>query len=461
MSVKALEALQVIELLDRQDKCANIASIEPAIFQKKLEYYRNDRLRNAAADIRSTISDKRDLAALISSVSAANALEPLLPSAFVYSRLYTNDPLLRFATPSDSFTDAHNRALGLRTDRAVNPQSVANAVWYFELLAPLIRCGVITVLPIAELHAPPDERPINFSEDWFRSEVPEHLHDFVHQQAIIREVSPAPDGAGLIIHRHAPTKPTRGISVAFNDDFEGMPTNFYLLSETKEVERLGENQVRLGQTFDFSNPPDQSLFDAWMYQSVNRTIIDRLSSMAREFELAEQLHATYLTESKFEVDLCAMSFETMPNSSRQERAVNFLHANAVYLDMDALSLARLRMEQPRLFERWQLTLMDVADRLTGRDDDFEEQAKQLFEKEVMPQVEDLRKSLWKIGGAAGGAGLVGTGSIAMALISNATLPLAAVLGAGALVVAGQTLPTVAEYLSKRRGPSFIWNRLTM
>lgn len=465
MTISALEALRVTELLDHNDQVVDLSQFEPIDLQKKLDYYRDTRIRSVSKDAQESMSDTDDLAAVVSSGSARNETEALLPSCCFYNRLYANDPLIKHAGTKDDTTDAYNQAFGMGGTTGVDVDSVARSLKYFQELAPLIRIGALSILPVEELVSPtraPDEGlPIFYSEDWFRSEVPEHIHDFVHNQAIIGEVAPVPDGGGLFLFEHAPKSPCRGISVQFSNDGPKSCPPFYLLSEMRMVDKIGDTHIKIEQQLDWDKPPSQTSFDAWVYQSINRTIITRLRNVAREIGISSGLNATYLTESQFESELCGMSFDTPTNPDGRTTGVNFLTANAPYLRINnPKTLAKLRTDNPRLFERWQHSLLAAIQELNGYDGDFDARAKQIFETEIQPQIDELNEALIKLSGGIGGATLLTAGTIGMALISNATLPFAAVLGLGALAAAGRAMPSVAEYLTARKGPAFVWNRLT-
>ncbi len=460
MSIKALELLQLVGLLDKNDKVNDLSRFDTKRLQNVLEYYRNDRLRNTDQDATANQSSETDFSALISSVSAVNAAQPLLPSAFVYSHLYTGDPLFKLTNRPDQFREAHNSYLGMEATSVPDVRSVTNAVRYFQQLAPLIRSDVITVLPLDELHAPPESRPLLYSEDWFRSEVPEHLHDFVHRSAIIGEVSPGPDGKGLIMWDRTPQSPTRGISIAFTNDQPVVLDPFYLLFDQESAEHVDDTHIRFVEKLDWDDVPSKELFEAWVYQSVNQAILARLESVAREIRLAQRLGAYYLTESQFESELCGMTVGDVTRAEGRINAVNFLNANTPYLKIDsAETVARLRTDNPQLFERFQQSLLAVASQLNGGDDNFEDRAKQLFEVDIRPQINDLEAALMKVAGGVGGAALLTAGSVGMALLSSTALPFAAVLGLGALGITGGALPSVTEYLSKRGGPAFLWKKL--
>lgn len=203
MSISALEALRVTELLDKDDRVADLTKFQPIVLQKKLDYYRETRIRSVSKDAKDSISSATDLAVVVSSGSARNDVESLLPSCFIYNRLYANDLLIKLAQPKTEFTDAYSHLAGVNSSSGLDVASLTRALEYFQRLSPLIRIGALTVLPVEELVSPaptPDEGlPVFYSEDWLRSEVPEHIHDFVHEHAIISEVEPAPNRGGLFI----------------------------------------------------------------------------------------------------------------------------------------------------------------------------------------------------------------------------------------------------------------------
>ena len=461
MTVSALQALQDSELLDQNDKVVDISRIEPVVLQQKLDYYRNIRTRHAVSDAETSVSDADDLAALVSSVSAHNTVPHLLPSCFIYNRLYTNDPLMRSTRSTRDQSKVYNQYLGVDSEESPNAISVDKALRYFALLAPLIRIGVLKVLPIEEMYKPPVPNiPIYYSEDGFRSEVPEHLYRFVHENALINEVSAGPEGKGLIISEHPPKGPGRGIAVRFANDTPARQNPFYLLMEAEVIGRISDSSFQTAHRLDWDNPPDQEMYAAWVDQSVNRTIINRIRDVASEVALAGQLKASYHTESRFEAELCGMSFDSSSRDGDRVTAVNFLNANAPYLRIDDPSiLARLRTDNPRLFERWQQSLLAITHDLNGSDERFEDRAKQLLESEVQPQVNELNRALIKLRGGIGGGALLTAGTIGLALFSSVTLPFVAVVGLGALGISGQAMPSVADYISTRRGPAFVWSKL--
>lgn len=162
---------------------------------------------------------------------------------------------------------------------------------------------------------------------------------------------------------------------------------------------------------------------------------------------------------KFESTLCGLAYDDVSVNNRAT-AVNFLNANACYLDVgNAEALVRLRERHATAFGRWQQALFAVTRELSGSDEDFTDRARELFESEIQPQLDELRQAMTRIGGAMGEGALVTTASLSLALLSNATLPFGAVLALGSAAAIGKSLPSVVDYLAKRRGPAFIWSKL--
>jgi hypothetical protein len=226
----------------------------------------------------------------------------------------------------------------------------------------------------------------------------------------------------------------------------------------------GDSTLSIQQVLNWDDEPEEEIFATWVRQSVNKTVLTRLAMISTELQLAEALNATYVTESEFESGLIALSVaKDLPRNSRQI-AVNFLNTNAPFLNIGSgEAVARLRRDYPGLFEKFQATLLDVASQLTGAEGDFEDRAKQLFVKEIEPQIQAVNAQLSKVVYQAAGSVLLAAGSVGLALLKLPDIPfsvlLTALAGATAIQGFGGTLPSIGEYVQKRRTPAFIWSRI--
>jgi hypothetical protein len=204
--------------------------------------------------------------------------------------------------------------------------------------------------------------------------------------------------------------------------------------------------------------PEKKQFEDWVYQSINQTISSRLKEIASEMTLAEALNAVYLTESEFEATLCG-KLGIEGNHSNAVDAVNFLRANEPRLTIEnAAQVLSIRESNPRMFERFHSTLLSASASLHGSDD-FSSKAQRLLESEVIPQIEEIetagRKVFYNLAGGVIKAGA----TLGFAYVTGTTLPMAAVLGYGALLMAGTALPAIPEYLKERKRPAYIWRKI--
>ena len=156
-----------------------------------------------------------------------------------------------------------------------------------------------------------------------------------------------------------------------------------------------------------------------------------------------------------------MSSDKNTPAETRSVAVNFLRANAPVLNLgSAETIARVRTDNAELYKRFHRSLMAIVADLNGQDAGFEMKAQALFEREIQPQINELNAALKKAAASVGGAVLVSTSSVLMAVLGNATLPFGAVLALGAVSAAGRSLQTVAEYRSKQKSPAFLWKQIT-
>lgn len=458
MSKHALDLLRTIGLLDNHDRVTDLSRFSEADLQKLVKYYAEDRRRTIDKEF-AAMEPTAGLSSLVSSISGRTAVLPILPSTVVFERVLVNDTLFKLHREDNHLAKAHRQSLGFPAESKLNHGQVANALAFFEHLAPLMRSGMVICLPLDELHKPPNEPTINFSEDWYRSAVPDAVHDFVHQNVIIREMQPGPDGKGLRVLDHAPKNPTRGIMVSFKDDDTVSAGSFYILHEMKVVDQRSASEFRFEQKLPWDKPPENGQYQAWVYQSINQTIAARLQAVSAEMAVAEKAGAVYMTESDFEARLCGKLGLKDAGRGTSADAVHFLRANEPRLTIDsAETVLRLRLENPQMFEHFQATLIEVSGQLHGAAD-FDERAKRLLSTEIIPQVAEIETAAAKLRGGIVGGTIVASGTLGLALLAGPVLPLATVLGLGAVLTGGAMFPSVSEYLAVRKRPAFLWKQI--
>ena len=458
MSKQVLELLRAISFLEKDNSVADLARIPEPQIKQRLAYYYDSRRKAANREMTALINSKPQNSALLSSVSAANAVIPLCPKFLVRESLIVADPLLPIAKPTNEMTKVEQQGLGIPTDDSVDLVRLANEVQYFSALAPYIEAGFLHTLPLSLLHEAPDEIPLNWPKNLYRELVPSDAVDFVRQSAIVRPMAKTPDG--LIVLEEPNTQMKRQVSITFKGDENSNGAMFYSFREF-HVEK-----VKPGGIIEFSYKPwsdeplDKAQYDIWIEQSINKTLGTRLESISKEMHIADALGAPYLTESTFEAHLLARSGQ--PTSTPGSNAINFLQANNHLLNLEEpKAIFQLRTDNAALFNRFRLSLAAVSQELEGLDgQDFEQRAKQLFEKEIQPQIAEMNAAIGRLESAAA-KGLIQTGAaLVLGLLTGSVLPVAAMLIFASAGVAGEALPAVGDYLRARKQPQFIWHKLT-
>ncbi|MGI6098895.1 MAG: hypothetical protein ACOYD3_03940 [Kiritimatiellia bacterium] len=460
MSKHALELLNSVGFLDKNDDIVDLSRHKESELKKIIAYYANSRRKALEGEI-SQIDISKGLSSLVSSISAKSDVPTILPSMLVYDRLLVDDPLFRLHREDSDFLRANNKMLGLSMEENLEHKKVIDTLQFFKKLAPLMRHGMVFCLPLAGLHRPPTTKmAINYSNDCFKSAVPDVVHDFIHDNAIISEMQPAPDGKGFLILGREPNKPTRAIMVTFQRDNALSRHPFYLLHEMQPTAQLSDTRFAVTLNVPWDSPPNERDYRTWVYQSINKTIGHRLKAMSTEIAIAEKVGAVYTTESDFEAQLCGKLGLKDADHDAPADAVNFLRANEPRLRIDsAYSVLRLRLDNPQMFEQFQDTLIEVSSQLHGAND-FDHKARRLLSTEIIPQVLEIETAAKKLRGAITGAVLETSTTIGLALLSGESLPFATVLGLGTAMTAAKSFPSVSEYLSVRKRPAFIWRQIT-
>jgi hypothetical protein len=345
--------------------------------------------------------------------------------------------------------------------KSVDRPSIARRLSYFSTLAPVIDAGFLDVLPLSLLHLPSDGIPLFYAEDRFRSEIPDGIHDFIHARASIREVVPdKATGAFRLIDRPNPER-KRAIHVSFAGDtppYAGMTYFFQTMTPVGSYDGSGMLQVAF--ECDLESPLAEDVYQGWVYQSVNRTILARLQEVGSEVAIARHTGHVYLTESEFEAKLIGAATTPLHAKSICD-GVNFLRANNTLLAVDDASMiVRLRERNQHAFERFRASLTALSGDLAGvSPTEFPVKAQQAFLTQVQPQIDEIQRLAAAITASVAKGALISLGGVALAIVSGSTIPFisaALCASAGGL---SETLPVVSDYLQKHQSPEFIWSQL--
>ncbi len=456
MSRGALLELKRLKLLDRRWHATDLNGLSDEILRGKLEDYYNCRAEMAESEARAYGREAVPLAALVSSISARTELESLLTLLLVFSRAFVPDRVLLLAEPDSAMSRASRQALGGPAKRELDREHIAKQLRFLSSLAGFVHDETLVTVPLRLLHTRGEAIPIFYSKDNYRSVLPLEVREHVDAHVDVHPVMYDRSTGHSYIAREPADEPCRAIFVDFSSDPTSSGMSFILSTIDSAQPTDDPSTLQIAYSYDLERPVDKEMFETWKEQSINRTIINRLSAVGKEIALASQLGATYLTESPFESELLALSGQVTKHV-HQADAVQFLRVNSPSLALqDPHRVLKLRRRNRRGFLQLQRALLDVATELQGLEGPaFDARADVLLKRLVEPEVRRAETRLARLATRLASVTIGISATVALALLSGDSLPFGAVLGLSAAGPAASTLPTIAEYMSRRRTPEHI------
>jgi len=113
MSKIALDLLKAISFLTSDNAVADIRTIPATEIAGRLRYYHKSRVESADNEAANVVSSQLRDSALVSSLSAANAVMALGSKLLVHQALVVDDPLFPLAAPIHEHTKVERQAIGM------------------------------------------------------------------------------------------------------------------------------------------------------------------------------------------------------------------------------------------------------------------------------------------------------------------------------------------------------------
>jgi len=452
MSNKALDLLIEAELLTTRGRMVSVAFLPSQELSRRVDHYINARKQSVISEMNSFQKNNK-LSAFFSTTYAKNAnndnllFEKLLASSLIYESIIIDDPLFLFSSSISLDGDSQT--------------SLVKALSLFEWTFKLIRSGFIKILPISFLNKPSDEIPLLYSEDAFRSLIPSHIHDFSHKNAILKSVIQNSNGF-LILPEEACIKKRKGLSVQFKDDYgiNGGSIFFHFDLVIENFEEQPDGSLKFCKRVKPNDTLSEEQFNYWVYQSINEAIISRLSNIYKENSLAITLDHTYVTESKFESKLLALS--GIECDSDNHNAINFLEANSEFLHIESPEIIlELRTKYSQAFERFNYSILNATEELSELDNtNFDKRAKWLFNNEILPQIDEIRDAINSIPSGFTKGTLASLAGFSIAVLTGFVPPLIPTLMLSAAGGLTEAFPSISTYQNMKKKPGYIWHRIT-
>jgi len=430
MSTLALDLLIEAGLITAKGQVVNLSKLTDNEVSSRISQYSNARIQTVTSEVEKEYDGKL-LSALFSTSSADISPSKLLSSALIYESITIDDPLVSSAS-------------------TISYEQLKKGVELFSWGFELIKAGFIKVIPISYFNKPSDEIHLLHSDDAFRSSIPEEIHDFVHDNAILRSVLKDDEGRMLVLTEGAEVSRRTALNVSFKDDYWHSGVSLYLF-QTIENGKI---------TWDKDSTLSREKFSHWAYQTINQAMRARLIGIYNETYLASRIGHTYVTESAFESKFLAMSGNS--KFSSREISAKFLEANNSFINIESPeTIIELRGKYSTAFERFNYSLLNVTKELSDvAPENFEKEAKILFHKEIMPQIDDIRDKVNSISSSSVKGVLSSLVGLSAAVATGSSLPLIPALMCTVSAGITEAFPSISHQQRLKNRPAYIWHRVT-
>lgn len=439
MSKIAIDLLIEAGLLTSYGKAVNINKLSMDEVSQRIKQYNSARISVIESEINS-YSTTNKLNALFSSSSTRNDMPNILSSCLVYDSIILNDPLV--TSSSD-----------------INLVRISNGLRFFEWAFELIKSEFILIIPISYINKPNNNVPILTSEDCFQSSIPREIHDFIHENKIITSVKGNKDGSMIFLDEDASVNRRTLLKVGFKNDYWRLGVGIFKHQTLKNCTENDDGTFSCERVWYPNKKLDFDKFNLWSYQSVNQAMMSRLNNIYNETYIAEKLGHTYVTESNFEAKLLSMS--GLNDSEKKHSSARFLDANHSNIQIDRPeTIIELRDKYSSAFERFNFSLQSISDELSNvSDEEFDDKAKKLFHKEIMPQIDEIRSNANAFSGASTKGFLATMTGFSIAIATGSTVPIIPSLLIGLGGAMAETIPLLSNISNNKKKPSYIWHKI--
>jgi hypothetical protein len=360
---------------------------------KVLQAYRNHCLQNNDK-IESEIS-KSDLSIFMGS---PHLIEKNLPSdkllkqcSLYFDHFIIDDPIFKLARSESDIAKGVASYLGFNNE-GTDRKELVGACKYMKQVAPLVAGNFVKFAPNSLLHEAPSEIPLVVPKDYYRDALPKDLMKWFHENAKISELRK--DGDKWIVVRKDSLAPCRGIFI----EFKGASPygNIYHLFEPEQVK---ENGDRFGVRMSLpTTPPDAQLFQAWVFQSLNKSASSFVETILKDVSQAARMRSYYMTESKFVSELLQKN-AAVEKDFKVDIANHFLRLELpVVEDVSFDRIMTLRQDKGKAFEAFRIGLEKKLKELRTIKDEDEIRIKLQNISHELTDVEvfEVKKELSKI-----------------------------------------------------------------
>lgn len=229
-----------------------------------------------------------------SSLATEPKFDQLMRASLYFDQLLIKDPLIPHGRESAPDSKEIMQFIGVEEEK-LDRRAVAEEARLITRLLPLIRGGIVKLVPSSMEHEPPQEVRVTYSPNLFAERIPAPLRPWFHNRAEVKPLRLRADGIWepLIESDLAPCSAILVRLRGLNQE----ECFFYLAID--EQRKLSNGKI----AFQFKKPmsdqrPRLEEFQAWVRQSINQTSGGAFSRIASDLRISAACDTMMLTDSQ-------------------------------------------------------------------------------------------------------------------------------------------------------------------
>ena len=376
MSQVSLNFLEDSILLRPSAQCSFYSSRSDVQLLDELKAYR-EHIKNRLEELNRELLAGRDkLGAYFgTSLVAEPKFAQLMRAGLYFDQLLIKDPLIPHGRESAPDSEVMTQFLGVEEGK-LDRRAVAEAACLITRLLPLIRGGVVKLVPSSMEHEPPQEVRVTYSPNLFAERVPKPLLPWFQDRAEVFPIRSRADG-GFEPLMESDLEPCCNILVRLRELNQEHVFQYLTIGEQQMLPN-GELAVRFQKPAPDQTPSPEE-FQNWVTQSINQVSGHAFRRIASDLRISAACDKMMLTDSQSVADLLRLRVTE--------------HGR---LDEDLATLA-LQLELPFLDRLTADNLMVIRKRYGGAFEAFRSGLRrQLRELRGINSQEHLRQSLENI-----------------------------------------------------------------
>jgi hypothetical protein len=314
-----------------------------------LQDYRQFCITNLS-DLTNEVKDNKSSLKVLSGIDRLN-FETLKQSSLYFDQFVVYDPIFQLTKSNTISTDAFSEYLGYEKSNVINRQKLVQAAQFLKKITPMVAGDFVKILPLSYIFESPKEVPVKLPVNFYADSIPKELMEYCRSKIIVKSMKQLESGGWQILDQQ---DQTAGLFIEFEgrELEQGFIYN-YLNQEFKPTEDPFKFITKMTLP---EYPMDKSIWDLWVFQSMNASSKAVVEKIYAEFSVANNLRSTYLTDCEFTSGLVTKnisSIETVETAS----ATQFMNIQLPFMDkIDIDKLMAIRTNDAETFTNFRMEL---------------------------------------------------------------------------------------------------------